>query len=291
MLTHLHSYIFTVIMSFVGITNILWPIHTSAKWYNGSPIVHACGQYRGAKKTNCKEALIQTLESSGKGRTIEIDFSFTSDDVLVCLHNFNDYNRRVNHVDSSKRASLKSFKKAGTAGGGTAMTAEEAIKIMAKYPKAYLVVDTKEKGVSVYKRLVKICKRIKRKSFLNRMVIQVYSENGYKKIRKVYKFKHWCLSGYKYMNAFRDGYNNAGILKTLVTYSKMMKFEALIIPARTLARNTSDINMKNFRIDPKKIKAISNGKKIPVLCHTVNSYKDYITLRHNGITNVYTDFY
>ena len=291
MLTNLHSLIFSMMMSLVGISNILWPVHTSAKWYNNSPIVHACGQYHGKKNTNCKEALIQALKSSGKGRTIEIDFSFTSDNVLVCLHDFNDFNRRVNHVDSPKRASLKKFKEAGTAGGGTAMTAEEAIKIMAKYPEAYLIVDTKEGGVDVYKRLVKICKRINKKSFLNRMVIQVYSEDGYKKIRKVYKFKHWCLSGYKFMNTFPDGYNNARILKILVAYSKMMKFEALVIPARTLVRNTSDTNMKNFQIDPKKIEAISNGKEIPILCHTVNSYKNFITLRLNGVTNVYTDFY
>ena len=93
------------------------------------------------------------------------------------------------------------------------------------------------------------------------------------------------------MNTFPDGYNNARILKILVAYSKMMKFEALVIPARTLVRNTSDTNMKNFQIDPKKIEAISNGKEIPILCHTVNSYKNFITLRLNGVTNVYTDFY
>ena len=291
MLANLNSCIFTLIMSLVGISNIVCPVRAEAKWYNNSPIVHACGQYNGKTNTNCREALIQALKSSKKGRTIEIDFSFTSDNVLVCLHDFNEFNRRVNGVDSPKRTTLKKFREAGTEGGGTAMTAAEAISIMSQFPKAYLVVDTKEGDVEVYKRLVKICKKLKKKSFLNRMVIQVYNEEGYKKIRKVYKFKHWCLSGYKFMNGYKDGYNNARILKTLVNYSKMMKFDALVIPARTLARDTTSTKLNNFQIDPYKIRAISGGKKIPILCHTVNKYKDYMALRLNGVTNVYTDFY
>ena len=50
---------------------------------NDKKIVHACGGFNGIRHANCEESLVEAIESGKK--VIEIDFMFTSDDVLICV--------------------------------------------------------------------------------------------------------------------------------------------------------------------------------------------------------------
>ncbi len=66
---------------------------TLAESVKDGKIVHGCGNFHGVRHANCKESLKRTIR---EGRTaVEIDFMFTSDNVLICEHGYKTYGREV----------------------------------------------------------------------------------------------------------------------------------------------------------------------------------------------------
>ena len=86
---------------------------------NDKKIVHACGGFNGIRHANCEESLVEAIESGKK--VIEIDFMFTSDDVLICEHGFVGYGKQVLSYDEFLRR--KPMEE------GTAMTARKKLRL------------------------------------------------------------------------------------------------------------------------------------------------------------------
>ena len=269
-----------VLLSFIFICFWGRDASAAATWYKYGPVIHACGAYHGYTYTNSKEALLHTLKvrKSRRKLPIEVDFILTSDGVPVCIHDWSHYNHS-NGINSNKRMSLKQFKRSHTKGKLTPMTAEEAIDIMAKTKNAYLVIDTKETGVKIYRELVKVCRKRGHSSFLNRMIIQLYYYKDYKRIKRVYPFKHWLFSTYKI-----DCWSPAKI-KKIVKKVQKMKLDALVMPYNVFAKKINT----HYKMKDHNLRAVNTNRHIPLIIHTVNSRRLYYALRRNRVNGMYTD--
>lgn len=273
----------TIILSLLSCLCIFfWSTHVSAAadWYKYGPVIHACGRYHGYAYTNSKEALKNTLKAKRNLRKvpIEVDFMLTSDGFPVCVHDWESYNRN-NGIRSGKRMSLKKFKKSHTKGGFTPMTAWNALGILGKYKNAYLVIDTKEENIDIYRKLVVACKETGYRDLLNRFIIQLYHFEDYKKIKKIYPFKHWLFTAYKV------GCNTPGQIRTIVKKTQKLKLDALVMPY------TSFLRYRNHRYSfkYKNLRAVNKKRRVPLICHTINSNIIARALYRNKFNGIYTD--
>lgn len=150
-------------------------------WYERSRLIyHAGGEVDGESYTNSREAIEQTL--SRGDMILEMDFLFTSDGHLVCLHEWNNFYGMTQPCTLEKFQSLKIF------GRFTTITAAEFIGYMREYPDLYLVVDTKEKDpVSVVAELLRLCDYDA--DVARRFVIQLYDAGVKAEMCGLYAFK------------------------------------------------------------------------------------------------------
>ena len=93
-------------------------------------IAHAGGGINGHVYTNCKEALIQSLERGYQ--FIELDFCLTSDRHLVCAHGASVFNEKTNGNRDSLNImpDLSTFKRRKIHDEYTPITANDVLKIM-----------------------------------------------------------------------------------------------------------------------------------------------------------------
>lgn len=234
---------------------------SNKKWYETArTIAHAGGGLSKTTYTNSKEALRYSLKR-GK-RLIELDFMFTKDGVLVCKHDWRD--------NKNKKQSFEQFRKKKTKGGFTPQTAEEAILTLSSYSNAYLIVDSKEKNIEkVYAKLKELCIKNGKKSFLDRIVVQLYYQSDYAKVKKVHSFKNWSYTVYKKKPKSTKDYKN------LSAFCKKYKIQAVTLPYKYVTKNRVKIFTKN---------------KIICLAHTVNAKNTYKKLRKMGVRAIFTDY-
>ena len=93
-------------------------------------IAHAGGGINGHVYTNCKEALIQSLERGYQ--FIELDFCLTSDRHLVCAHGASVFNEKTNGNRDSLNImpDLSTFKRRKIHDEYTPITANDVLKII-----------------------------------------------------------------------------------------------------------------------------------------------------------------
>ena len=231
------------------------------KYLSGRKILHACGGIGTSTYTNSMEALNLALKKNAAA--IEIDFSYTSDGVLVCSHSWSKFGK--------KAPTYKRFKATPTIGGYTPMTAKEALRKLINANSAYLIPDAKNANViRVYYGLVAICRTIRNgEQYLKKIVPQIYTKTQYAQIKKVYNFRQWIFTLYK-LN-----------MKTLQDYKNIASF--------CQKNGIRTITMSTTRITKNVTRAI-HLKGIVVATHTVNDASIWNTLRKNGADVIYTDF-
>lgn len=281
-------FILTFIFLCLYISNISYA-KTLPNWATGKKIAHAGGGINKTSYTNSIEALTQTLNNNNN--VVELDFMFTSDGTLVCIHNWKDINGKKLDIDTFLNSKIKK--------NYTPMTAETAINMLIEAGNTYLVVDTKEKDVpKVYQTINKICldydiqknqtteeaviddqpitdstidnsQCTKGNDFRKKIIPQIYSQKEYKQIRKIYKYKNWIFTLYKLK------INNENDIKSLASFCKKYKISTVTIP-------------KKLAI-PSYIKIIKN-KKLSIATHTVNTTKEWKKYKKLGIDIIYTDF-
>lgn len=101
-------------------------------------IAHGGGGIDGYTYTNCKEALLGSLDKGYK--FVELDFSLTSDSVLVCAHGPQVFNKITGgNVSSTDMPNLKEFENSRILGEYTPLTAKEALHILIQRPFILLV--------------------------------------------------------------------------------------------------------------------------------------------------------
>ena len=161
-------------------------------WYEISRMIyHAGGAIDGLAYTNSKEAIENTLSMGN--RLLEIDFLFTSDGHLVCLHEWKNLQGLTRPCTLERFLSLKMNY------AYTTITAGDILAFMREYPDMYVIVDTKETdAVGVVAELLRLCDS---DPFVaDRFVIQLYEGGMKERILELYPFEadNFLFTAYKF---------------------------------------------------------------------------------------------
>ena len=161
-------------------------------WYATSRLIyHAGGEVKGFSYTNSMEAIKQTLEQGN--RLLEIDFLFTSDGHLVCLHEWKNLQGLSRPCTLEKFLSLQMYYQF------TPITAEDVIVFMREYTDMYLIIDTKEPdALSVVGELLRLCDYAP--EIASRFVIQLYDSGIKARCMDLYAFSddNFLFTAYKF---------------------------------------------------------------------------------------------
>lgn len=161
-------------------------------WYETSRLIyHAGGAAGGQSYTNSKEAIEETLQRGD--RLLEIDFLFTSDGHLVCLHEWKNLQGLTRPCTLEKFLSLKIYYQY------TTITAETILAYMRDYPDMYLIIDTKERSsMDVVAELLRLCEHDP--DIADRFVIQLYDKGLKVQMLELYPFPadNFLFTAYKF---------------------------------------------------------------------------------------------
>lgn len=226
-------------------------------WASKGTVAHACGGIDNYSYVNSENALRNAIAKGAK--SIEIDFAWSNDHTLICAHKDTDFTNGI-------IPALKDYITTLFMGRYQRMTAETALRIMSDANR-YLIVDTQEDdAVAVYAELKRLTKKIGRKSYMKRIVPQIYSKKQYKQFRSIYKFPAGIFTLYK---------ARPWTKKKMVSVVKFCKTRKL----------TVTINCKRWT---KTRERIFKKYKVPVAVHTINNKKQFKKFKKKAI--IYTDF-
>jgi len=223
-------------------------------------IAHAGGSYQGDTYTNSFEALNFNINAGFK--FFEIDFSWTKDEQLVCIHDWNQSFKKTFGFEIAEKPTLETFQfLVKNLSPYHECTLDELQVWMNANPQAYLVTDIKERNLEA---LALIAKKID--NFQERVIPQCYFPEHYAKIQNLgYKNIIWTL--YRYTE------DNANVLQVIDRLDKIF--------AVTMPPHRAKLGLGHALFE----------KGIPSYVHTMNTVDELILYQQKyGITEIYTDF-
>lgn len=236
------------------------PAGDSQPWYADNRLIyHACGGIDGLSYTNSKEAMEKTL-AEGK-RIIEVDFNYTSDHYLVCVHNWDDaFFNLESQPDKARFSALK------IQGKYSAMGIEDVITYMRQYDDLNIVIDAKPDNLPL------VISTIKGRSgydedIMDRLIVQLYQPGQKAAVSRVYDFpeENYLFTCYKYST----------------------DYEVILQLCRDEDINVVTVSTGKFPDEAMKIFADEN---IYVYEHTINRPDKAQSRLDNGVWGIYTDF-
>lgn len=227
-----------------------------------SYILHAGGTTpNGAIGSNSLEA---AEHSYNKGyRVIEIDFSWTLEGELACVHDWGGYygSRFGNRPLTS--AEFEEARKSTY--GFTSFSLDHLCEWLKEHKDVVIVTDIKENCVEGAKIIAERYPELK-----DNFCIQMYDKSEYEELSNLGFDKIiWTL----YQLSWQEKIDT----KSIVSFAKTHKLEGI-----TFAAELADL-VPNY---VKKLK----GANIPLFVHTVNDYNSQSKYLNMGITGIYTDF-
>ncbi len=223
-------------------------------------VVHAGGQAGDDTETNSLEAVKNSFLNGY--RYIEIDFNFTSDGKLVCVHDWDiDYFRMGKPV--GKALSSEEFENAKILSKYTTLTAEELAQWVYQKPNTYIITDIKENNIAGLQYLADNCGYVK-----DRIIPQIYNESEYDRVKSM---------GYSNIiyTLYKLNYNDKTNTDEIVRFAKSHKLYAIVF--------STELAVPNY------VNALkSAGTKLMV--HTVNSVSEAERMYSMGIDGIYSDY-
>lgn len=234
--------------------------HTENGWYQDVPLIyHAAGGIDGLDYTNSKEALEQMLAK--ENYFIEIDFMYTSDHELICMHEWE------NQWGSEELPTLAEFTAGKIYGKYTTLTAKELIQYMEQYKDLHIIIDTKEDNqIEIIESLVNLSAYDT--NITDRFIIQLYTDGVKAKIQEVYPFQdnNFLFTVYKFGARFPNK-----IMK--ICYDE--NISVVTVPYNKWDDETRDLFL---------------SKGFVIYEHTINRPDLARTLMSKGVHGFYTDF-
>lgn len=229
-------------------------------WINQAQLIHhAGGGIDGLDYSNSREALENTL--SGGERYIEIDFMYTSDHHLVCMHKW------AEQWGSETPPTLQEFISGNIYGKYSPMTASDLIQYMDQYSDLYIIIDTKESDyVNVIRDLVELS--FFNPSITDRFIIQIYDSGAKAEILQLYSFSdsNFLFTAYKFGSRFPNKIMN-------ICYDENIYI--VTVPYGDWDQETIDL----YR-----------SKNIIIYEHTMNRPDQANEELRRGVHGLYTDF-
>ncbi len=222
-------------------------------------IAHASGGLNGQDYTNSLESLEANYN---KGfRVFEIDFSWTSDGQLVCLHDWDKRFKKVFGYSIKKPLSYHEFQMALYHTDGThPCTPETLANWVLDFPDVQIVTDVKHNNLKAIKLIVKNHPKIQKQ-----LIVQFYQPEEYSVLKKLgFKNLIWILYQYQ------------GSLKSVATLAQNMDLFALSMRASQAKKKP----MQSLR-----------EKGINLFVYTLNTKSTLKKMTNKyGVSGIYTDF-
>jgi len=222
-------------------------------------IAHAGGGINGQNYSNSLEALEHNYQQGF--RHFEIDFSWTSDAQLVCLHDWKKRFKKVFGYKTKQPLSLKEFKKLIAQNISLHPCTEKSLATwLLKHPDARVITDVKYDNIKAIKHIIQSHPRIQ-----SQLIPQFYQPQEYQLLRELgFQQLIWILYQYK------------GTYASVVELSKSMDLLA--------------ISMRASQVKKKFVKQlIINKHKIFIYTiNDVNKVEKLVNKYH--VSGIYTDF-
>jgi glycerophosphoryl diester phosphodiesterase len=212
--------------------------------------------------TNSYEA----LDSNIKNEFVyfEIDFSFTKDGKLACLHDWKRSFKRAFGFETDKKVTLAEFEK---------LVQEKSIKYtnctleglalwMMDNPGAFIVTDVKEANVKALNMI-----RKKLPDAKVRVIPQIYNPSNFEFVKDA-EFQQVIWTLYRY------GGSNDEVI------GWVKKLDGSFAVAITMPEYRAESEL------PRELQKLN----IPTYVHTISSIKKLEKYSANGVTEIYTDF-
>lgn len=226
--------------------------------YNISDVMHAGGAVGGKQLTNSLEAINSSYNNGYY--YLEIDFSWTKDNELVCAH---DWNPELFPKYNKFPLTLSQFKNSKIYGVYTPMTLNTLAEWLREHPEAYIVTDVKEDNLAA---LAKIAARYP--ELLSRFIPQIYSKDEYPLVREM-------------------GYDNIILTLYKMDYADVINTSSLAAYSRQ--NRLLAITFEQSLATSKYISALSSSFA-RLYVHTVDDKELEAALRSYGIHAVYRNY-
>ena len=220
-------------------------------------IAHAGGKIANATYTNSIDALDTNYQMGF--RVFEMDFSWTTDQQLVCLHDWEESFERSFRRPPQGAVSLKEFEQlVEDRSEFTKCSLPSLVQWFSDHQDAILVTDVKERNLDALELISS-----NYPEFIDRVVPQIYQPDEYPLVRRL-------------------GYEK--IIWTLYTYPGSNLMVVQIAQTLDLMAVTMDTVRARQRLG-----ADLDAINMPSYVHTINDYADSLFFRSIGIDEIYTD--
>lgn len=242
-------------------------------FFDNTVMAHAMGGYKNNIYNNHEKALKNTIKNGYK--FIELDLILTNDKnpTLVCSHGWNESTCKYNgieYIDNLENTmTFKQFKKLKIQGKYSTMTAKQWVKYLKKYDDIVWEIDFRtlsyERAKQTAEKLISLFNK-NELYLLDKVLIQVGSEDMYKAFSETYNFKH-----YQYFIHKAELNKIDNILKFCVEHN----FDSMAVKSSYMTKD---------RVD--KI----HNSNMKVLCYTVDDIKQAKKYINMGADCICTNF-
>ena len=240
-----------IVIIFCICNNIL---NKDIKWLKqGHLVAHAFGDYNGKTYTNSLEAFNLNYEKGH--RLFEVDFQFTSDDVLISLHDRN--------------TPIKTFEQEQEKVKYTLLTFEDICDLMLTYPDIIIITDIKyyfspEMQSKVFNYMEKIIEK-KSPSLYKRIIVQVYNQSMYYLLKDNYQFDSYIYTLYASSDTDQE----------VIDFIKKEKIKV--------------VAMWEYRAKQQDFVKQLKDNNVYIFVHTINNTEIAQELMNGGVYGIYTD--
>ncbi len=231
-------------------------------------IVHAGGELWGIDSQGTNRSFLgsnslEGLENCVKNgyNAIELDFSFTSDGHLVCIHDWNS--EYIDTIENGTPLSYDEFMSSKIFWNFTPLDIETVGKFMQENPQVYIITDIKEQFSEAVSAIAEALPELK-----SRFVIQIYADDEY-------DVAHDAGYGNIIYSLYRLDWASKTDTQALVKFSRSHPLIGF-----TFSYELCDI--KNY------VSGMSKAG-VPLYVHTVNDPTEIQKYHSAGIHGVYTD--
>lgn len=249
-----------VIGIFITILTLPGWAHGENKDFQAFRIAHAGGGLGKTTYTNSYQALSANLQ---KGFVyFEIDFTYTSDERLVCLHDWEQNFKRTFGFDTDRRLSLEEFEQLVEDNERfDNCTLDGLAKWMQSNPSAFLVTDIRDDNLKALKLIHEVIPDAD-----NRVIPQIYNPGNFRVVSDMgFQQVIWTL--YRYSGSGYDVIQWVERWNATVAITMPKERAASALPNALGARG------------------------IPTYVHTINKKDEMkMFIDKYGVTEIYTDF-
>jgi glycerophosphoryl diester phosphodiesterase len=223
-------------------------------------VAHAGGGYRGQAYTNSYEALNRSVRRGFS--YIELDFSFTSDGYLVCIHDWEESFTRAFGFATEAAPTLEEFE---SLVASTAKLENCTLSGLARWlranPSVTIITDVKERNVAALA-----------------MIAEVLPDAGMRVIPQIYQPRNFgAVKALGFESMIWTLYRYSG--NTQAVLDHVQEFEPPFAITMDKRRAKSQLPMMLARLGTRSY------------VHTVNDPEEAIRFQTvNGVTEIYTDF-